>query len=474
LSDVPSYRARTAVQLESIVENALLPNKFDNADAMLSAMRPITPIDGFTHEVLVPYDAKPHSDRLVKILNAAAAIGGVAHDEYRKERYLVRPELFEFISSVAKKSFEADDDNVRISELRQIVSVALQPHIGDHAQVMLNHCHPITEQNGFSSEIILPEIPEHDRPIVRNVLNAGATLQYVSRDERKGEAGRYYLHSQLYKTLALIAASNPLTGNRYHHPKVAAPAPQKSLPPRDGGNLSAKQPQQQQVAPPPRQVTQQSEPAKPPLQQPQVSQDELNELVSQFRTEFLSALGLSADSVDRRLASDGVGEASLEAWRTLQRHGETNERLRRFLKENIDYRDTLLDGTYTNLRRANAGDRTRADMLDKAELQVSQDMSKLMLFPELGVIDNLIENLEHAEALEAGLDSKERKLLLQLRRVQQVMDTADEVDDEAWRKINAVLAEPIEDKPDSVEPEADIDKIVSLFQKKSDSGNNPA
>ena len=48
------------------------------------------------------------------------------------------------------------------------------------------------------------------------------------------------------------------------------------------------------------------------------------------------------------------------------------------------------------------------------------------------------------------------------------------VDDEAWRKINEVLAEPIEEKLDSVEPEADIDKIVSLFQKKSDNGNNPA
>ena len=242
----------------------------------------------------------------------------------------------------------------------------------------------------------------------------------------KGETGRYYLHSQLYKTLALIAASNPITGNRYHHQQISPPASQTALPPRDGGNLSVKQPPQQQVAPPVRQVTQQTAPAKQPPQQPQVSQEELNELVYQFRTEFLSALGLSADSVDRRLANDGVGEASLEAWRTLQRHGETNERLRRFLKENIDYRDTLLDGTYTNLRRANAGDRMRADMLDKAELQVSQDMSKLMLFPELGVIDNLIENLEHAEALEAGLDSKERKLLLQLRRVQQVMDTADE------------------------------------------------
>ncbi len=471
LSDVPSYRARSANQLESIVENALLPNKYENADALLTALRPITPTGGFTHEVLVPYDETPNSARLVKILNAAAAIGGVAHDEYRKERYLVRPELFEFVSSVAKKSFEADDDHARVAELKHVVTVSLQPHVGDHAQVMLGHCHPITEQNGFSSEVIMPEVPEHDRAIVRNVLNAGSTLQYVSRDERQGETGRYYIHSQLYKTLALISASNAITGNRLHAPQLSAPSH------RDGGNLNsnapavASTPPPQQVAPPPRQVTQQPaahrpKPPKPP-QEPQLSQEELNRLAYQCRASLLSALGLNIDDVDRRLAGDGVGEASLSAWKALQKHAATNERLKYLLNRSFEAHQQKLAEMYSSLRSANSGTRTTAKVLDEMDRQVGEDLVKLMLFPEVGLIKELIEQLESAAAYEPGLDNKEHSLLVQLRRVQHLLDQTHEVDDEAWREINAVLAQPLEDtKPAGTEEE--MPNIVTLFQNKSD------
>ncbi|MGH1419714.1 MAG: hypothetical protein ACRBCJ_12715 [Hyphomicrobiaceae bacterium] len=479
LSDVPSYRARSAKQLESIVENALLPNKYDNADALLTALRPITPLDGFTHEVIVPYDETPNSARLVKVLNAAAAIGAVAHDEYRKERYLVRPELFEFVSSVAKKTFDADDDHGRISDLKHVVTVALQPHVGDHAQIVLGHCHPITEQNGFSSEIIMPDIPEHDRPIVRNVLNAGSTLQYVSRDERQGEAGRYYVHSQLYKTLALISASNPMTGNRLHAPQLAAPQQ------RDGGALHentdaiASQPAPKQVEPPVRQVTQQPVPSnqpgaqesRQPPQEPQLTQDELNKLSYQCRSSLLNALGLNIEDVDRRLASDGVGEASLNAWQALQKHAATNERLKVLLSRNFEAHQQKLAEMYSSLRSANSGNTQTAKILDQVDIQVGEELVKLMLFPEVGLIKELIEQLEAAAAYEPGLNNKEHNLLVQLRRVQLLLDQSHEVDDKAWREINAVLAEPLEIQDQPEEEIADIDKIVSLFQKQPDDGD---
>ena len=130
LSDVPTLKARSAQQLEAIIENALLPDTFANADAVLAAMQPITPIDGFTQEVIVPLDETVNRNRIVKVLNAAATIGAVHRDVNRPERYLIRPELFEFLSSVAKRSFESDKENVRLSELRQMVSVALQPDVG--------------------------------------------------------------------------------------------------------------------------------------------------------------------------------------------------------------------------------------------------------------------------------------------------------------------------------------------------------
>lgn len=476
LSDVPSEKARSATQLEAIIENALLPDKYENADTVLSALRPITPTDGFTHEIIVPLDEAPGRARMVKVLNAAGTIGAVMQDEYRTERYLVRPELFEFVSSVAKKSFEANEDNVRLAELKQVVSVALQPHAGDHAHIVLGHCHPITEQNGFSSEVLLGEVPDWDKPIVRNVLNAGATLQFVARDERKGETARYYVHGQLYKTLAMIAANNPMTGQRLGVPQLApaGPAPAQIANEQDGGALQVEEPAPAQTpapvakTPPPLQVTQKPQ-VKP---EDKVDEAERQQLLYRFRDEFLSALGLNIDSVERRLAEGGVGNESLEAWIALRNHGRSNERLNRFLKENIEYRQNLLGHKYTALRSANRQDRAHADMLDVADHQLGEDLPRLMLFPELGVIDDLIESLEHAAATETGLDPKETKLLVQLRRVQQLIATAaDEVDNEAWEKIQAVLSEPIE--YDDIAQDSEFDDEQQMpnilkFQKKSD------
>ncbi len=479
LSDVPSFKARSATQLEAIVENALLPQKYENADAMLSAMRPITPIDGFTHEVVVPLDETANRARLLKVLNASATIGGVARDEYRPERYLVRPELFEFVSSVAKKSFETDDESVRIAELKQVVTVSLQPHVGDHAHVVLSHCHPITEQDGFSSEIILTEVHDADRLIVRNVLNAGATLQFVTRNERKGESGRYYVHSQLYKTLALIAASNPITGQRLGLPQLAnATNVDPNIAPIEGGDLTANA-AQSIASPIPRISSQrQSSNELPKGVQPehlhnaahgepsaQADRSHTREqLHALFRAEFLGALGLDIGAVDRRLAKDGVGDASLKAWKSLQTHCNTNERLRYFLRGTIEDRDVMLSETYSSLRTANQGDPLHSEVLDDAEALLSQDLPKLMLFPELGVIDSLIENLEHAESSDTGLDNKERKLLDQLREVQHLLKTSDEVDNVAWEKINSVLARPIDDlKLDDFAAQQD-DELGKIFK----------
>ena len=51
LSDVPSPKARSAHQLEAIIEAALLPDIFKNARLALRAMHPRQPVDGFTNEV---------------------------------------------------------------------------------------------------------------------------------------------------------------------------------------------------------------------------------------------------------------------------------------------------------------------------------------------------------------------------------------------------------------------------------------
>jgi hypothetical protein len=225
LSDVPSLKPRSAQQLEAIVENALLPDRFENAQLVLDHMHPITPTGGFTQEVLVPLDEAPGRRPLLKVLNAGATIGAVIRDANRPERYLARPELYEFLSVISKKEFEADRNNVKLAELKKLVVVSLQPHVGDHADLVLQHVHPINERNGFSSEVLLREVPAGETPVVRKLLNAGATIGFVQRDDRTGEQDRYYLKPDIYRTLAHISAEYPKTGLRYQLPQLPAGRP---------------------------------------------------------------------------------------------------------------------------------------------------------------------------------------------------------------------------------------------------------
>jgi len=143
LSDVPSNKPRNAQQLESVIETALLPDKFENASAVIEALDPITPFDGYTAEVVLPREETDAKRRVMKVLNAAATINAVARDPSRPDRYLVRGELFEFLSVVAKKAFDADKRHVNLAELERVVSVALLPRIGENADIVLSYIHPL-------------------------------------------------------------------------------------------------------------------------------------------------------------------------------------------------------------------------------------------------------------------------------------------------------------------------------------------
>ena len=141
------------------------------------------------------------------VLNAGATIGAV-RQSHRPGQYLVRAELYEFLCDVIKKELKNRPAETRrgleLNELEKRMTEALLPHVGETAETVLQHLHPIDEKNGFTSEIFMSEVqPEHVRP-VRNVLTAGSSLRVVQRD--RTDRDRYYLHGELYKTLARIRA----------------------------------------------------------------------------------------------------------------------------------------------------------------------------------------------------------------------------------------------------------------------------
>jgi hypothetical protein len=175
LSDVPSPKARSAHQLEAIIEAALLPDTFKNARLALRAMHPRQPLDGFTNEVRLD-ELDPESALQVRdVLNAGATIGAV-RETGAVGHYLVRSELHTFLSDVVKRELrrkpEETERGLDLDRLEKRIREALMPDVLETADAVLQHLHPIDEVRGFTSEIFLNEVdPQHLRP-VRNLLTA--------------------------------------------------------------------------------------------------------------------------------------------------------------------------------------------------------------------------------------------------------------------------------------------------------------
>lgn len=244
LSDVPTDKARSAEQLESIIDNALVPAKFDNARIAIEAMQADTSRPGYS-AVVDLRDLDPERQVIVsRVLNAGATINAVHRDERERDRYFVRPELFEYLSIAGNKAYEKHGEMVKediakkleLAQLEKDVSVALLPehgsasqaelnyHIAVGAQLVLDHLHPFPIPEGrawdknFRSELRIDEVDEQDRKRARRAMTAGYGLDlvcrapYMVRDETTNKMvereieGRYVLHTDFVKTLTRLRA----------------------------------------------------------------------------------------------------------------------------------------------------------------------------------------------------------------------------------------------------------------------------
>ncbi|MEO1719213.1 MAG: hypothetical protein AAFR23_03175 [Pseudomonadota bacterium] len=224
LTDVPSHKGRSARQLETIVRQGLSPNEGETARIALESLVPrvassvsassgyAVPLDGWTHEATAP-DMDNSRTPLARALRAGATISAVQRDASRPAAYLVRGEYVEFLNIVASEDAEADTLRRETADLRKILVVALQPNVGDHADVVRAYMRP-SDAPDFSSEVSVGEIENTPHQlIVRNALNAGATFNgYVVRDPERRSSETYLIASEFYQTIALIAAESPRTG----------------------------------------------------------------------------------------------------------------------------------------------------------------------------------------------------------------------------------------------------------------------
>ena len=208
LSDVPSPKARSAHQLEAIIEAALLPDIFKNARLVLRAMHPRQPVDGFTNEVRLD-ELDPDSAFQVRdVLNAGATIGAV-RETGTHGHYLVRSELHTFLSDVIKRELKRKPEETekgldldRLEKrIREALTAARAGDLGGRAAPSASDRRGARLHLGDHSST--RSTPEHLRP-VRNLLTAGSGLRVVQR--AKENPNHYFLHADLYQTLARIRA----------------------------------------------------------------------------------------------------------------------------------------------------------------------------------------------------------------------------------------------------------------------------
>jgi hypothetical protein len=421
LSDVPSPKARSAHQLESIIEAALLPDTYRKARTVYRSIQPVranthlSSSSEFTHEVdLSRLDPETALD-VRDVLNAGATIGAVQHGG-RSDCYLVRGELHQFLAEIIKREIKHRPEQVKrdsdVSELETRMTEALLPQVGETAEIVLHYLHPIDERHGFTSELFMNDVAsDHIRP-VRNVLTAGSSLRLVQREPK--ERDRYYLHGDLYKTLARIRARSLMTAARAPQDRIAW-----------GGALDARQPA---IA---------DQRAARLLGNGRghngASHANDEELRSEFRQLLLKALELTAVAW-HRISSPEIAAQALAAASALRRQARAHRGLNEALKLIESDRRGILDREQKVIASRIDTDGRARDLLDETATEIAQLIPALILLPEGRLLGHLIAALEEGQG-DDRLSEDEQLLLRRLQDLEGNLKVMDWNDERAWRNI---------------------------------------
>ncbi len=464
LSDVPTAKARSARQLEAIIDAALLPHTYEAAEHVVDAMRPMTRHDGFTARVHVS-DEHPHSRQIRRVLNAGSTIGAVRHVDGHDHLYEIREELLEYLNQVKKKAFQADQELGRLAELQKVLTVALQPHVGDHADIVLYHCRPISERKGFSAEIYLSQMDANDRFIVQKALNAGGTLNYVSYDDRRDQQPymRYYMHKQLYKTLLTISALYPKTGNRSTAPALAAPDRSEKalaggdLTPRAGaaavaGSVSSARPDAAIESGEEAFLLQDDLPSPSTMGEPDMRNWSSKQYQEYFIALFVEALGVDPKNYVK-IADETLRAAQAAVAAFHQSVQQTNKALANAIEEREQEVHASIERTYAHIAGwEEAQTETAENALQLAHADVLGNLKLISLLPD-GPTDRLIQemvaDMESSHG-QGALPPEQQALFRLIKRLSDNLARSPRDDAEAWHRVKIGLPLVMEpEQPDA-------------------------
>ena len=436
LSDIPSYRSRSGAQLEATINAALGAHPYETAWLTLTSLRPITNQDGFSALADLSAMERSQADRVRMVLTAGADIGAVETVSHNPERYRVRSELREYLSSICDKQFKTDATAKDKARLEQLVSAALAPHPREHSEIVLNTLEPIRETEGFTSMVTLTDITnDYDSRVIRRVMNAGAAVKAVAPDVKIDD--RYYIRPALYETLLTIRATAPESpGYRYERDRFEGVQERPAI---DAGALRVAQPELplHSKGSIPEIQRRQERPALPGLEP--LSKEEKLRFAAYYREALLDAVHLTPEVVDKRLNSQSH-DAILEAWKSLNAHSKKNENLGLLLRAFQNDQDRILSEVYSRLRSEIGGDERKQAVLDGIDGAVRNDLPLYMLFPEMGLVTYLVDELETAAQPDDGLVHGEQVLKDQLKYVSDALGRLDLNNPRSWDEIRKRLA----------------------------------
>src|SRR5262249_15566361 len=142
-----------------------------------------------------------------------------------------------------------------------------------------------------------------------------------------------------------------------------------------------------------------------------------------------------------------VRQEAAAACRALDQLAESNQRLRACLKELQEGKSDALAQKYSELHRSFGSDERRLKLLDEVAEELEAAFKALMLLPETGILQELIDRLEEAAQPDDGQAPGEQELLGLLRAVHSEIKRIDKSRPEAWKSVLDMIQDRRSDLP---------------------------
>jgi hypothetical protein len=420
---------------------------------LLQAQRPIAGTGGYTSEIWID-DHEPLADDMRAVLTAGASIGAVRPIGEGRSRFQIKTGLSRYIAIAQKKNWPKKSEEAARRELMSVIGVSLLPDPMTAAGEVIEELHPISDLAGYAAELNVTKLTQPSRqPLIRGVLGAGATVSgAVLRDQRVD--GRYFVSSDLYKTLLLIRAGavgarrepppalgtgRSYTGGALQDapPQLTSGSSARSLTHRlqQASEASANDPGDDivaRLAPAPR-----TRPAAPPPAQVDLTLDGCID-------EIVRRLGIDAGAEDIEWLLDDNDDRPAKAGEALEKLIQSRTTLGAHIKDLERARRAQINSEVARLDREAAGaDATRRRFVTEAGDAVFSVLPMLLLLPGgqfEGALRHCLEQLDAAGAPDSGHREVDHRMQRQMRLLASELGQQGRDTYESWAAVEGLLA----------------------------------